>query len=185
MTRTRRLLSAALVATLASACLLAGTSGAAALPRSVPLTAEFTNLEPGDSASHAWRVDIPYDARVQRAVVHRDGSGDATWTATLCHAGGGTCVNLLAGPVGRTLEAGTYDLAVGVTVGAFEPGDSQQIEGQLTFVQRDSGSLAMTGAASLVPLLVAALAAVTVGLLLLVVARRRRSDDSITTGETR
>ncbi|MDM7855421.1 hypothetical protein [Cellulomonas alba] len=185
MSRARRFSSAALVAALVAACLLAGASGADALPRSVPLSVEFANLLPGGSASHSWQVDIPYDARLQKAAVHRQGPGVADWTATLCPSRGGACLDLLGAVDGKPVAAGSYVLAVGVTVTSFAPGDAQQMDGRLTFVQRDPGSLAMTGAGSVVPLLSAALAAVLVGLLLFVIARRRHSDEQVTPGAPR
>jgi hypothetical protein len=172
-------LSIALVALLAAACVVtAGEAAtAASLPRSVPLTAEFDDLRAGESASTSWDVDIPHAALITAASVRREGDDSVRWRATLCPAGGGSCVDLLGTPDGTPLAAGTYRLGVGVTMLALSAEPSQSIEGRVTFVERPAGSLAFTGSGSLVPLLLSAVAALAVGLLLFLAARRRRPAD--------
>ncbi|WP_426594322.1 LPXTG cell wall anchor domain-containing protein [Cellulomonas sp. McL0617] len=183
MTTSRvRALSIALVALLASACLVVGMSAAEAssLPQSVPLRATFVDMFPGDSAHQAWTVDIPNDARVAKTDVVATGPGVAHWTATLCPRAGGPCVDLLAVGTGTVIDAGAYDLGIGVTLVSIDPGQSQSLDGRITLVESGGGSLAMTGADSVVPLLLAAAAACALGLLLVVLARRRRDDDDDT-----
>jgi LPXTG-motif cell wall-anchored protein len=173
------LLNIALVALLAAGCVVggAGIADASPLPRSVPLIAVFDHLQVGDQASKSWPVEIPRPALITDTSIRREGAGDAfRWRASLCPESGGSCVDLLRTPVGTQLAAGSYRLALGVTVVA-SGSQQQSVEGHLTFVEHPTGSLALTGSSSLVPLLLSGVAAIAVGAFLYLAARRRRPAD--------
>lgn len=177
--------SFALAALLAGASVLFGASSAQALPLPLPLQVSFTDLLPGDVRSTSWPVQVPREAVIAQAVLHKNGAGDLRWTARLCPVAGSACVDLMTAVVGTPLAAGSYELEVGLTVLDMQPGQSQTLEGRYTLVE--DGLLAGTGggpgvlASTGTPALSFGLTAVAVaalGLLLVVLARRRRDDDT-------
>ncbi|MDM7830494.1 hypothetical protein [Cellulomonas edaphi] len=169
-------LSAALAAALALGCVVLGASGSDALPQDVPLHVDFTELHAGAHAEKSWPVSLDYQAEVTSIVVDPVASGGLLWTATLCPTSGADCVDLAALRTGDLLDAGTYQLRVGVTVKQIDPNTSQEFEGRLRVREADAG-LAFTGG-STTPLLLGALASGVVGVVLLLVGRRRRQDDA-------
>jgi hypothetical protein len=167
--------SFAVAAALAVACMLAGATGAQAVPTSVPLQATFAGLQPGSTASRSWDLSVPHQAQVTHAVLHKSGAGRVVWNAQLCPATGGSCVDLMTARVGATVPAGDYALTVGIVVTELEPGSTQTIEGRFTLAQT-GGELAHTGAQVWTAGL-ASLAAAVLGVLLVVLARRREREE--------
>lgn len=144
MTRRLRAAGAAsltLAVVLAGAGLLAGASGADALPQRVPVAFSFSGLLPGEHRTQTRTTTIARDARVSETLVATSGSTGVTWSAELCRAR--TCVDLLAARRGTTIAAGTYDLVVSVTAGRIAPGAQATLDGRLSLVENDD--LAFTG----------------------------------------
>ncbi|OJV78505.1 MAG: hypothetical protein BGO37_07205 [Cellulomonas sp. 73-92] len=176
-------LVAALLA-LACVVLTAATARAASLPVQV----SFDNLLPGDVRSTSWPVTVPTPARIATATVHQGGSGGVQWTARLCPAGGGGCVDLMSATVGTPLAQGTYSLQVGVSAGDLQPGQTRTLDARYTLVEvadgwladtggplgGGGGQLAMTGLPA-VALGITAVGAAGLGGVLVVLARRRRA----------
>jgi len=166
--------STALVTVLCVSLLVAvaGAASASGMPRSVPMTAEFTGLTVGESASRYWDVTIPEPAEVATVHVEEVAPETGAWSATLCPAAGGPCVDLLTAARGTQLARGAYRLGIGVTILAAGTATTS-IEGRLTFIER-TGSLAMTGSGLLLGLLPIAVATLVLGLYLILASRRRR-----------
>ncbi|WP_147572715.1 hypothetical protein [Cellulomonas massiliensis] len=130
-----------LAVVLAGAGLLAGASGADALPQRVPVSFSFEGMLPGEQRTQTRTTTIARDARVSEARVVASGGDGVTWTAELCR--GRTCVDLLAARRGTPLAAGTYDLVVSATAGTLAPGATAALDGRLSLVENDD--LAFTG----------------------------------------
>lgn len=144
MTRRLRAAGAAsltLAVVLAGAGLLAGASGADALPQRVPVAFSFSGLLPGEHRTQTRTTTIARDARVSETLVATSGSTGVRWSAELCRAR--TCVDLLAARRGTPIAAGTYDLVVSVTAGRIAPGAQATLDGRLSLVENDD--LAFTG----------------------------------------
>ena len=180
-------LVAALLA-LACVVLTAATARAASLPVQV----SFDNLLPGDVRSTSWPITVPAPARIATATVHQAGTGGVQWTARLCPAGGGACVDLLSATVGTALAQGSYSLQVGVSAGDLQPGQTRTLEARYTLVEvadgwladtggslGGGGQLAMTGLPA-VALGITAAGAAGLGGVLVVLARRRQEADADT-----
>ncbi|HEY0118127.1 MAG TPA: hypothetical protein VGC04_05040 [Cellulomonas sp.] len=181
--------SLVLAAVLACAWVVLGAGSAQALPRSLPLQVSFTDLQPGQTRSTSWPVQIPTRARITQAMLRQDGPGGVRWTARLCPVSGAACLDVMTAAVGTSITAGDYLLTVGLTVVDLQPGQSQSLEGRYTLVEDDDGVLADTGGdgpngglastgLSVLPLGVTALALAALGVLLVVLARRRHEEQA-------
>lgn len=164
---------------LALACVV--LTAATARAASLPVQVSFDNLLPGEVRSTSWPVNVPAPARIATATVLQAGSGGVRWTARLCPAAGGGCVDLLSAATGTALAQGDYSLQVGVSATDLQPGQTRTLEARYTLVEVTDGWLADTGgqlAMTGVPASALGLTAVGLaglGWVLVVVARRRRA----------